>query len=99
MNSPKFSTFNGWGNMLYGHKPTPRGYVATEWVVVFYIPVIPVKSYEVLGETGSWGRKSYRLNELPELCRPQMIMTGLIGWSIMLFVILAIITGAMHPGA
>ena len=47
----------------------------------------------------SWGRKSYRLNTLPELYRRQMIITGLIGWSIMLLAMIAIISGAMHPGA
>jgi cyclophilin family peptidyl-prolyl cis-trans isomerase len=92
MKNPKFSTSLGWGNKLYGHKPTAKGYIATEWVVAFYIPVYPKKSYEVLGESGSEGRKNYRLKTLPKLYLPQVILSGTIGWLVILFVLAALLS-------
>jgi cyclophilin family peptidyl-prolyl cis-trans isomerase len=92
MKSPKFSTNYGWGNKLYGHKTTAKGYIATEWAVAFYIPVYPKKSYEVIGQPGSGGRKNYRFKELPKLYLPQVLLSGAIGWLIILLIVVALLS-------
>jgi cyclophilin family peptidyl-prolyl cis-trans isomerase len=94
--NPKFSTVNGWGNKLYGHKATAKGYIATEWVVAFYIPLYPKKSYEVLGQTGSGGRKNYRLKALPRLYLPQVIMSGGIVWLIILLLAISLLSSLLR---
>lgn len=51
-------TFNGTGTRLYGQRePAADGsYVATKWVVLFFLPVLPLASYRV------WrGDTSFRL--------------------------------------
>ena len=42
-------TFNGTGTMLYGKRDKqPDGsYIATKWLVLFYLPVLPLGSYRV----------------------------------------------------
>jgi len=44
------STFNGIGTMYYGHAdPLPDGtYTATEWFVIFWVPIFPIGSYRLL---------------------------------------------------
>jgi hypothetical protein len=39
---------NGTGTAFFGHTPTPHGYVATKWVSLFHIPLLPVESCEIL---------------------------------------------------
>lgn len=64
-------TFNGVGTTLYGHRnPQPDGsYIATKWLVVLYIPFIPLASYRVWrGETSFrvlGTNTDYRLEPLP----------------------------------
>ncbi len=43
------STFNGFGSMYYGHSNSlPDGsYIATEWIVAFWIPIFPIASFRL----------------------------------------------------
>lgn len=45
-------TVNGIGVQLYGRDPAPnsQGYISTKWLVLPWIPLIPVRSYLVTGE-------------------------------------------------
>jgi len=47
------STFSGFGTMYYGHSDRcPDGsYIATEWIVAFWIPIIPIGSYRLVEGT------------------------------------------------
>ena len=47
------STFNGTGTMYYGEKDIEpdKSFVTTEWIVLFFVPIIPIGSFRVL-ETG-----------------------------------------------
>ena len=38
------------GTALRGEHPTPTGHIATKWVVFFYLPLIPIRSYEILSD-------------------------------------------------
>ena len=64
-------TFNGVGTTLYGKRdPAPDGsYVATKWVVLVFVPIIPLASYRVWeGETTDrflGSSTEYRLERLP----------------------------------
>jgi len=46
------STFNGIGTKFYGSTDygTDGSYVTTNWVVIFYLPIIPIESFRVLEE-------------------------------------------------
>jgi|GEM_PF-3594763 len=41
---------NGWGTKLYGHRRSANGHITTKWITILYLPLIPVRSYEVLRE-------------------------------------------------
>ena len=58
-------TVDGIGTTLYGAREfLPNGsYVATEWGVFFYIPIVPIRSMRILPSTT--GRKSYFLYSSP----------------------------------
>lgn len=44
------STLNGFGTTYYGHRDyRPDGsYIATEWIVAFWIPIIPIGSFRLI---------------------------------------------------
>ncbi len=69
---PLAQTFNGFGTRLYGKRDRkPDGsFSTTKWVVIFWIPLLPLKSYRVKyagpGETSflpGWSRKYFVLSE------------------------------------
>jgi hypothetical protein len=85
---------NGVGTRLYGKRTTVNGYISTKWIVFMYIPLFPVAAYEVFHEENlkSYSESTliyYRM--LPGFCLRQMLLTLLIGWSIITAIILAII--------
>jgi len=49
-------SFNGTGTMLYGRRDAGHGVVvSTKWVVFTWIPIIPVRSMELIpGEEDAW---------------------------------------------
>jgi hypothetical protein len=44
--------YEGIGTMLYGRTllPDSHGYISTKWLVIFHLPVVPVRSYEFVEE-------------------------------------------------
>ncbi len=81
-------TLNGIGTKLYGKDEQADGsYIATEWIVFLWIPLIPVASYLVLSweNTGILSR-NYELNKVP-LNRKQIRRTYLIVVPILLLLI------------
>jgi hypothetical protein len=54
-------TVNGAGTMLRGQTPLPtsRGYISTKWLVFMFLPLLPVRSYQVFGEYSDAPDKKY----------------------------------------
>lgn len=48
-------TMDGIGTKLVGRYPSPdsQGYISTKWLVVVFLPLIPVRSYQILDEQSS----------------------------------------------
>ncbi len=46
-------TIDGVGTALHGHTPLPasEAYIATKWIVFFTLPLLPVRTYQVAGES------------------------------------------------
>jgi len=75
-------TVNGSGIKLFGHTPTPNGYIATRWICLMYMPILPVDSYEVIAQQDMGLRSSYIMNQLEDLYWHQVFQTawkGLLG--------------------
>ena len=78
---------NGIGTTLYGEdKQNDGSYIATEWIIFFYIPLIPLASYLVLDWENGIFSKKYELVKVP-LNRKQIGKTYLVIFSF-IFVIL-----------
>src|SRR5579863_6887787 len=60
-------TLNGFGVTYYGKSDVwPDGtYVKTKWIVVLFIPIIPLGSYRVVSEWGISTSKQYQLVSVP----------------------------------
>jgi hypothetical protein len=44
-------TFNGVGTRYCGRRKLPDGtIITTKWVVFFFVPIVPIGSYKVIGE-------------------------------------------------
>ena len=54
-------TVNGAGTMLHGQTPSPtsRSYISTKWLVFIFLPLLPVRSYQVFGEYSDAPDKKY----------------------------------------
>ncbi len=69
---------NGCGTTLYGRTriPNEAAYIATEWVCISWIPLIPLKSYIVFEESGTnflvWSNKEYKLAPLGYIYKPHL---------------------------
>lgn len=48
-------TINGMGTTLYGREYLPNSYyyIATQWFVIFWVPIFPIRSYIIISETDS----------------------------------------------
>lgn len=86
------SSYDFMGTRLYGKKPTENGYLATKWIIVALIPILPVATYEIFYEgnlmeeqsgRASTQSQSFVCRALPGLCWKQVVPTLLIGWSIL----------------
>jgi hypothetical protein len=73
-------TVNGSGTKLYGKTPSQNGYIATKWICLFYFPILPVDSYEVLAEQNAGLQSSYAMNRLDEIYWPQILTTATKGF-------------------
>jgi hypothetical protein len=43
-------TVDGVGTKFFGQTPNSSGYISTKWLVVVFLPIIPVRSYRVIEE-------------------------------------------------
>jgi hypothetical protein len=83
-------TINGIGTRYYGRRAAGHGtYIATKWIVLFYLPLIPLRSYRIFGETSptysGFGiphvgishsvRRTMTLSALPNLHSRQVLAT------------------------
>jgi len=78
--SKNLGTINGVGTRLIGNQKTPNGYIATAWLVFMFLPMMPIRSYEVFREkqgisTGVHDRTYYSMQALPQLAKEQVIAT------------------------
>ncbi len=90
-------TLNGIGTKLVGSEKSLKGYVATKWLVLLFLPIIPIKSYEVFDEqpgisAGLNQRTYYSLHPLPELAKNQIKETYRKSIIWYLLIVLAIIS-------
>jgi hypothetical protein len=78
--SKNLGTINGVGTRLIGNQKTPNGYIATKWLVFMFLPMLPVKSYEIISEqqgiaNGFQSRTYYSMQALPQLAKDQVRAT------------------------
>jgi hypothetical protein len=71
---------NGSGTKLFGHTPTQNGYIATKWICLMFLPLLPVDSYEVIVQQDMGLQTSYIMNQLEELYWPQIYQTAMKGF-------------------
>jgi len=80
-------SWNGIGTALYGKKRTTNGYISTKWLTILYVPVLPVRSYLVLGYTAGddiilsfliSSKRYYHIRRLPRLFWPHVWIYSLI---------------------
>jgi hypothetical protein len=92
-------TVNGIGTRLIGAEPDPAGggYVATKWLVIGSLPILPVRSYRVLGEFRVGGQThSYKLSPLDRMDWKQVRDTArksVVGYLLALGVFILIAVG------
>jgi hypothetical protein len=77
------ATINLCGTKLYGRTPISSGYIATKWLVMGGLPIIPIQSYEVLAEQPAGMGHSYAMTPREELEWGQIARTALIGFGIL----------------
>ena len=65
-------TLNGIGTRYYGSRTLPDGtYITTEWFVIFFFPIFPVRSVRILdasapsGIPGMWSHQSIKVQKVP----------------------------------
>jgi hypothetical protein len=73
----QLGTTNGIGVALYGRRATDRGTVGTTWLVLFMVPLVPLRSY-VVHDAQTDARPMirttrYRLSPHDGLCWPQVL--------------------------
>lgn len=88
------STFNGIGTKLYGKTDVEAdgSYIATKWVVVVYIPIIPLESIRIIQEKSTnlvvYSSKQYSYISVP-LHKQQVLKTY--AWVVGIVVVLAVL--------
>lgn len=83
---------NGTGTAFFGHLLTPDGYIATKWISLFHIPLLPVQSYEILHSEPSKSLYYFIFYEEDttlfyrpvSLCLPQVLKLGWVPVSLLL---------------
>jgi hypothetical protein len=81
---------NGTGTAYYGRSSErdDGSYVTTVWIVIFYLPIFPLRSERVLPHSvfrRGFGFKRYQYRVLHRvlLDRPSVVRTFLIGWGVL----------------
>jgi tetratricopeptide (TPR) repeat protein len=60
--APALFTYNGVGLTVYGnaeHNPNDGTYIATHYLVLLYLPVLPLRQYLVIDAQGTGGRRAW----------------------------------------
>jgi hypothetical protein len=76
-------TINFCGTKLYGRTLISSGYIATKWLVMGGLLVIPIQSYEVSAEQPAGMGHSYALTPREELEWGQIARTAFLGFGIL----------------
>lgn len=77
------ATINFCGTKLYGRTLISSGYVATKWLVMIGLPIIPVQSYEVVAEQRAGMGTAYAMTPRDGLEWGQIARTALTGFGIL----------------
>ena len=77
--SQSMFTINGSGVKLFGHTLSPNGHIATKWICMLYLPLIPVDSYEITAQQDSGLQSEYIMVRLEELHWHQVYETAFKG--------------------
>lgn len=90
-------SINGTGTTLYGKtdtNPNDKSYIATEWLIVLFLPIVPIASYRVWKEKttlsaslGAGFKTDYRMEKVKINYR-QIIKTYLATWFILICAII-----------
>jgi len=80
---PNMATINFCGTKLYGRTLISSGYVATKWLVMGGLPIIPLQSYEVVAEQRAGMGAAYAMTPREELEWGQIARTALTGFGIL----------------
>jgi hypothetical protein len=73
---------NGWGTKLFGNEPMwdeRGGYLATKWLSIFGLPLLPVRSYRVLSG-GTLPAGVVRLERQKQVSWAQVRATAIAAW-------------------
>jgi len=90
-------TLNGMGTQLFGKEPVPNSgqFVATKWLAIPWVPLIPVRSYLVTIEPGNpLQRPAYALQPLSQINWNQVSQTArksIIGYAILICIYIAFV--------
>lgn len=93
-------TFNGIGTRHYGKRRLPDGsYITTEWFVIAFVPLLPLRSFRVITEgpsslsvnLGVFLSRPLRLQEIP-LDKRQVLVTYAITAAVVGLIIFAFAT-------
>ncbi len=80
----------GCGSRFYHRIPTLKGYITTKWLTICFVPVLPVRSYEIYsgGEVMLYSRDlgmgKYVARPLQYLYARQILRTGSLGCGVLL---------------
>ena len=88
-------TINHSGAKLFGRTATEYGYIATKWISMWGLPILPVASYEITSEVKSFPQSQYKMRLLDDMEWPQIIRTGMTGYGI-LFAIEIVVIALMN---
>jgi len=96
----ELGTFVGCGTALYGLRKTAAGTIKTKWITLFFLPLFPLKSYEVLSaqttqDSPVMYTTQYQMVELPRLCRPQVIPVLVAVWALPLLIAIVMLASAI----
>jgi hypothetical protein len=93
-------TFQGFGTSFVGQRDfgADGSYITTEWVVLFFVPVVPLRSFRVTKTTRTGGmnvivhsKQSYLARKLPLHFKQVFCVYGFVVFYIVFFVLLAML--------
>jgi hypothetical protein len=93
--------FNGFGTKMYTSDPdTAHARVGTKWLVALFVPILPVRSYEVFAEREfAWDSKEFDTRPLDSIQWDQVKYTIRMNWWIYSLFMLGIIALVVFSGS